>query len=74
MKPLFKQLTEDNQQKLAEHYKDLQATYRSILDELKRAEYRTYIQTNTAFEIWSALHPLDAFSLNDFWELFKANR
>lgn len=74
MKPLFEQLTKDNQQKLVEHYKDLQATYKSILDELKRAEYRTYIQTNIAFDIWSALHPHDAFSLNDFWELFKRQR
>lgn len=74
MKPLLEQLTKENQDKLKDYYKNLQATYGAILAELERAEYRTYIQTNTAFEIWSALHPNDAFNLNDFWELFKAKR
>ena len=71
MKPLIEQLSEDNRQKLKEYYKDLQATYGSILAELKRAEYSTEISTSKAFNIWYVIYPKDIFDITDFWELFK---
>ena len=70
---LIDRMSKDNRKKLREHYKPYQSTWKVILDDLDRAEYKIYVSVMVANDIYNAIYPGDVFDLVKYYELFKSN-